>query len=287
MVIAESAIYRHCCDDPLNPRIDSGLSEDWEVALQIEGKRIIVTGASSGLGEAAVRVFVREGAAVAALDVQDEAGSRVVAASNEEGPGHAVYHHCDVRSAAAVRTSFERAVHDLGGLDALVHFAGVDVLAPAESITEDDWDFVLDVNLKGTFLSNQAAFRYLRDGGGRIVNVTSPIALLAAPGRAHYAASKGGIASLSRALAAEWGQYGINVVALSPVAHTPMTDRYRATLSRDEQARFDAASTSGPLRRKGDPEADIAPVLVFLVSDASRFITAQIIAVDGGSTPVR
>ena len=258
-----------------------------EVALRIDGKRIIVTGGSSGLGEAAVRVFVKEGATVASLDVQDEAGAGVVAVANEVGPGRAVYHHCDVRSAKAVRKSFERAVHDLGGLDALVHFAGVDILAAAESITEEDWDFVLDINLKGTFLANQAAFPYLRDGGGRIVNVTSPVALSATPGRAHYAASKGGVASLSRALASEWGQYGINVVALSPVAYTPMTDRYRATLSSDEQAGFDAALTRGPLRRKGDAEADIAPVLVFLVSDASRYITAQIIAVDGGATPVR
>jgi NAD(P)-dependent dehydrogenase (short-subunit alcohol dehydrogenase family) len=255
--------------------------------VQIEGKRVIVTGASSGLGEAAVRVFVREGAVVAALDVDDEAGATVVAAANDEGPGRAVYHHCDVRQADVVRASFDRAAHNLGGLDALVHFAGVDKLTPAESITEEEWDFVVGVNLKGTFLANQAAFSHLREFGGRIVNVTSAVAMVAAPGRAHYSASKGGIASLSRALAAEWGQYGINVVALSPVAYTPMTDRSRATLSDEQKVVFDARMTGVPLRRNGDAETDIAPVLVFLVSDASRYITAQIIAVDGGAVPVR
>jgi NAD(P)-dependent dehydrogenase (short-subunit alcohol dehydrogenase family) len=255
--------------------------------VQIAGKRIIVTGGSSGLGEAAVRVFVREGAAVAALDVQDEAGSRIVAAANAEGPGRAVYHNCDVRSADEVRTAVDRAVHDLGGLDALVNFAGIDRLSPAESITEEEWDLVVDISLKGTFLACRAAFPHLRDGGGRIVNVTSPVAMVAAPGRAHYSAAKGGVASLSRALAAEWGQFGINVVTLSPVAYTPMQDTYRASLDAEGRARFDAALVSGPLRRRGDAEADIAPVLVFLVSDASRFITAQIIAVDGGVTPVR
>ena len=255
--------------------------------MQIEGKRVIVTGGSSGLGKAAVRVLAREGALVASLDVQDEAGARVVAAANEEGPGRAFYHHCDVRRSDVVRASFESATHDLGGLDALIHFAGVDKLSAAESITEEDWDLVLDINLKGTFLTNQAAFAYLRDAGGRIVNVTSPVALVAATGRAHYAASKGGIASLSRALAAEWGRFGINVVAISPVAYTPMIDRFRATLSGDDLAAFDAQLTRGPLGRTGDPETDIAPVLVFLVSDASRFITAQIIAVDGGAVPLR
>jgi len=255
--------------------------------VQIDGRRVIVTGASSGLGEAAVRVFVREGAVVAALDVDDDVGESVVAAANAQGPGRAVYHHCDVRRADVVRASFDRAAHDLGGLDALVHFAGVDKLSAAESISEEEWDLVIDVNLKGTFLANQAAFSYLREHGGRIINVTSAVALVAAPGRAHYSASKGGIASLSRTLAAEWGRYGINVVALSPVAYTPMTDRARATLSEEQQVAFDAGMTRAPLGRTGDAERDIAPVLVFLVSDASRFITAQIIAVDGGAVPVR
>jgi NAD(P)-dependent dehydrogenase (short-subunit alcohol dehydrogenase family) len=253
----------------------------------IEGKRIIVTGGSSGLGEAAVRVFTRHGASVAALDVQDAAGEKIVAAANDEGPGRAVYHHCDVRRGELVRAAFELATADLGGLDALVHFAGVDAVAAAATMTEQEWDFVLDINLKGTFLTNQAAFPYLRDNGGRIVNVTSPAALVAAPDRCHYAASKGGVASLSRALAAEWGRDGITVVAISVVAHTAMTDRYRATLGDEERAAYDRRLTAGPLGRIGDPETDIAPALVFLVSDAARFITAQIVAVDGGATPLR
>lgn len=255
--------------------------------MVIEGKRIIVTGGSSGLGEAAVRVFTRHGALVAALDVQDAAGEKVVAAANDEGPGRAVYHHCDVRHSDLVRAAFECAAQDLGGLDALVHFAGVDAVAAAATMSEQEWDFVLDVNLKGTFLANQAAFRYLRDNGGRIVNVTSPVAFVATADRCHYAASKGGVASLSRALAAEWGRYDITVVALSVVAHTAMTDRFLATLSDNERAAYERRLKSGPLGRVGDPEADIAPALVFLVSDAARYITAQIVAVDGGATPLR
>jgi NAD(P)-dependent dehydrogenase (short-subunit alcohol dehydrogenase family) len=181
--------------------------------VQIKGKRVIVTGGSSGLGEAAVRVLVREGAAVPCMDVDDMGGARVVASANAEGPGGAVYH---VRHAAVVRSAFDHAARDLGGLDALIHFAGVDKLTPAESITEDEWDFIVDVNLKGTFLASQAAWSHMYERSGRIVNVTSAVALVAAPGRAHYSASKGGITALSRALAAEWGRYGINVVTGLP-----------------------------------------------------------------------
>jgi NAD(P)-dependent dehydrogenase (short-subunit alcohol dehydrogenase family) len=101
----------------------------------IEGKRIVVTGGASGLGEAAVRVFIREGALVASLDIQDDAGRDIVTKANDEGPGHATYHHCDVRDGENVRSAVKQAVDVLGGLD---------------------------VNLKGTFLTNQAAFRYLR-----------------------------------------------------------------------------------------------------------------------------
>jgi NAD(P)-dependent dehydrogenase (short-subunit alcohol dehydrogenase family) len=140
-----------------------------------------------------------------------------------------------------------------------VHFAGVDAVAAAATMSEQEWDFVLDVNLKGTFLANQAAFRYLRDNGGRIANVTSPVAFVATADRCHYAASKGGVASLSRALAAEWGRYGITVVALSVVAHTAMTDRFLATLSDKERAAYERRLKSGPLGRVGDPEADIVP----------------------------
>src|SRR4051812_41336854 len=115
-------------------------------------------------------------------------------------------------------------------------------------MTEEDWDFVLDVNLKGTFLVNQAVFPYLRDnGGGRIVNATSPVGFIAVPDRVNYSASKGGVTSLSRALAAEWGPHGITVVCVSPVADTPMNDRQRARLSGNDLAAYDARQRSNPL----------------------------------------
>jgi NAD(P)-dependent dehydrogenase (short-subunit alcohol dehydrogenase family) len=256
--------------------------------MQIEGKRVIVTGGSSGMGAAAVRVFVRHGALVASLDLQDEAGAQIVAAANAEGPGRATYHHCDVQHVNQVGLAFEQAVDDLDGLDALVHAAGVDREAPAESMDEEEWDLVLDVNAKSTFVVNQAAFPYLRDNGGRIINFGSGAAQILVPGRAHYAASKAAVMAWSRCIAAEWGRYGINVVSLAPVAETPMLEAMRSSLSDEDRATYEAGVVRDvPLGRVGDPEAEIAPVLVFLLSDAARFITAQVIAVDGGMVPVR
>jgi 2-hydroxycyclohexanecarboxyl-CoA dehydrogenase len=255
--------------------------------VDITGKRIIVTGSASGLGEAALRTFVRRGAIVAGLDIEAEAGRRIIDAANHEGPGVAHFTTCDVRDREGVISAIATAVALLGGLDAVVHLAGVDRVNQASEISETEWDFVLDVNLKGTFLVNQAAFPHLKENGGRLINVTSPVAFAAAPNRAHYAASKAGVAALSRALASEWGQFGINVVTISPVAYTPMTDRFRSTLDAEARARFDAGLTSGPLGRTGDPEQDIAPVLAFLVSDDARFITAQTIPIDGGVAPLR
>ena len=256
--------------------------------MQLDGKRVIVTGGAQGIGEAAVRAFVHEGATVVSLDVQDDKGAAVVASA--DGSGRATYLHCDVGRRADVEAAFERATAELGGLDALVHVAGVERSSPAQDITDADWDLILDVNLKGTFLTNQAPFPHLRDnGGGRIVNFGSGAGLDKYPGGAHYSASKGGVMSWSRSVAAEWGPHGIGVVAIVPAMWTPMYDAHRAALSPDALAAHDAMMAGLiPMGGKlGDAETDLAPMLVFLLTDAARFITAQVIAVDGGLTPTR
>ncbi|MBF6620410.1 MAG: SDR family oxidoreductase [Patulibacter sp.] len=254
---------------------------------QIEGQRIIITGGASGMGEAAARRFVREGAHVAVLDVQDDRGAAIVAAANAEGPGRAVYQRCDVRSRDGVQTAFASAVEDLGGLDAHLQCAGVDRIKPAAEMTEDEWDFVVDINLKGTFLTNQAAFPHLRENGGRVINFASSAGLIMFPGHGHYVASKAGVIAWSRSLAREWGEHGITVNSFLPFAETPMIDELREALGEDGAAGFDEHAAAVPLGRIGDPETDIVPVLLFLLSDASRYITGQIMAVDGGNVPVR
>jgi NAD(P)-dependent dehydrogenase (short-subunit alcohol dehydrogenase family) len=259
-------------------------------APELAGKRIIVTGGARGIGEAAVRAFARAGAAVVSLDVQRELGEEVVADAAREGPGTASFLHCEIQRRDAVESAFAAAVAGLGGLDALVNVAAVERSAPAEEISDADWELVIGVNLGGTFVTNQAAFPYLKaNGGGRIVNFASGAALYPYLRGAHYAASKAGVIAWTRTIAHEWGRYGITAVAVNPAMWTPMYQEHRDRLSPEALAEHDRKKLEQvPLGgRLGDPDLDMAPVLVFLVGDGSRFITAQVVSVDGGMVPLR
>jgi 2-hydroxycyclohexanecarboxyl-CoA dehydrogenase len=259
-------------------------------APELTGKRIVVTGGSRGIGEAAVRAFVRAGAAVASLDVREELGERVAREATDAGPGRARFLTCSVERRDAVEGAFAAAVEDLGGLDVLVNAAGVERAAPAEEISDADWDLIMDVNLRGTFLTNQVAFPYLKgNGGGRIVNFASGAALHPYVHGAHYSVSKAGVVSWTRTIAHEWGKYGISAVAVNPAIWTPMYEEHRARLSPGELAAHERRqATRIPLGgRLGDPDRDLAPVLVFLAGEGARFITATVVSVDGGLTPVR
>jgi NAD(P)-dependent dehydrogenase (short-subunit alcohol dehydrogenase family) len=257
---------------------------------QLAGKRMLVTGAARGIAAAGVRAFVREGAAVAALDVLDEPAREVAREASAEGPGRAFFLRCDVSKRDEVHAAVAAATAELGGLDALVHAAAIHHSAQPEELAEEQWDETIDINLKGTFLVNQAVFPYLRDGGGgRIVNFASAAGLIPHVNSAHYAAAKGGVLAWTRTIAHIWGRYGITANCVNPVMDTPMAQTSRAERSPEERAAYEQAMARQiPLGgRFGDPERDIAPLLVFLVGDGARFMTAQIIAVDGGSTPLR
>lgn len=246
--------------------------------MLLAGKRIIVTGGASGIGAAAVRAYVREGARVALLDVDTDAGARVAAESG------AAFHACDIARRADVDRTVDQAAASMGGLDALANVAGVERGAPAESIPDDEWDLVFAVNVKGTLYTNQAAFRHLQARGGRIINFGSGAALRGQRGAAHYSASKAAVMAWTRTVAQEWARYGITVNSVVPAIWTPMYDRHRARMSDAERAIHDLAMQHViPLGGKlGDPDGDMAPVMVFLASDASHFMTGQAIVVDGG-----
>jgi 2-hydroxycyclohexanecarboxyl-CoA dehydrogenase len=248
--------------------------------MQLDGLGIIVTGTANGIGAATLAAYVREGARVAALDVEDESGHAHVAALGER----ARYFHCDVSRKDEVDRVTDEAVAWLGRLDVLVHVAGIERGGPAESISADDWAKVLGVNLMGTVFTNQAAFRHLKGRGGRIVNFGSGGAVRGQVGSSHYAASKGGVHAFTRTVAQEWGGYGISVNAVAPGAWTRMYDEYLDRLGEaGREMAVNAMRHMVPLGGKlGDPAKDIAPVMVFLASAASHFMTGQLIAVDGG-----
>ena len=257
--------------------------------MDITGKRIIVTGGASGIAAAAVAAFTRAGAAVVSVDVTDTAGEAVAAAATAAGPGTATFRHCDISRRDDVTAVFADAAGILGGLDALVNVAGVELGAPAEEITDDAWNRTIAVNLTGTFITNQVAFTHLRDHGGCIVNFASGAGLYPYLNGAHYSASKGGVISWTRTIAHEWGKYGIRAVAVNPAIWTPMYEESRSRYSPDALREHDAGMLKRiPLGGKlGDPTDDMAPVLIFLVSDAARFVTGQIVSVDGGMVPLR
>ncbi|MGX1480243.1 UNVERIFIED_CONTAM: NAD(P)-dependent dehydrogenase (short-subunit alcohol dehydrogenase family) [Streptomyces canus] len=256
--------------------------------MTVQDKRIIVTGSSRGIAAAAIASFARAGARVAALGISDEPGRALAEKITSEGPGTVSYFHADVSDKSGVTTAVA-AAEELGGVDALVNVAGNEMGAPAEGISEEDWDRVFAVNAKGTFLTAQAVFPYLRENGGTIINFGSDAALIPYPNGAHYSASKGAVLSLTRTLAAEWGRHGIRVNSVDPVIWTGMYDGYRARMT-EEDSRPTTPST--PARSRWEASCvtrtpTLAPVLNFLVSDSSRFITGQIISVNGGAVQVR
>jgi NAD(P)-dependent dehydrogenase (short-subunit alcohol dehydrogenase family) len=246
--------------------------------MQLAGKRIIVTGGASGIGAGAVRAYVREGACVAILDVDAAAGQQVAAESG------ATFYACDIARRSDVDRVVDQAAAAMGGLDVLANVAGVERGTPAESIPDDEWDLIFAVNVKGTLYTNQAAFRHLQAHGGRIINFGSGAGLRGQRGSAHYSASKAAVMAWTRTVAQEWARYAITVNSVVPAIWTPMYDRHRARMSDGERTMHDMAMQHViPLGGKlGDPDHDMAPVMVFLASDASHFMTGQAIVVDGG-----
>jgi len=250
----------------------------------LHSKRIIVTGGTLGIGAAIVRAYAQQGAHVASLARSEQLGLTQAAELTAAGPGRVAFFRCDVANRAEVKAAFAAAVETMGGLDALVHNAGIEEACPAESITDELWERLFNVNAHGTLITNQEAFPYLRERGGRIVNFGSAAGVTGLPGSAAYSASKGAVMAWTRTVAREWAPYGITVNAIAPAIWTPMYDAFRGQMSAEQLDRHDAMMAGViPLGGKlGDADADLAPMLAFLVSDGSRFITGQTISIDGG-----
>lgn len=248
-------------------------------ARQLDGRKIAVTGGARGIGAAVVSAYVEQGARVVSLDL---GASEDLLAS--DGPGWSRSRHCDVADSASVKQAFAWASEQLGGLDVLVHAAGIAPNAKAEDIELDQWEQVFAVNARGTFLTNRAAYQYMQEKGGRIINFASAAGVMGQPGKAHYAASKGAVLAWTRTVAREWGAKDITVNAIAPAMWTPMYDATRASMSPEQLQQHDAFMTANiPLGgRLGEPRRDLAPMLVFLAGDGSRFITGQTLVVDGG-----
>jgi 3-oxoacyl-[acyl-carrier protein] reductase len=242
--------------------------------MPLAGRVALVTGAGSGIGEATARRFAAEGAVVVVNDVDgDRARAVATAIGKDGGKGAAV--EANVTRRDEVERMVAGIVAEHGRLDVLINNAGINRDAMSYKMTEEQWDQVLTVNLKGTFLCAQAALPRMRERGwGRVVN-TSSIGSLGNVGQANYSASKAGVIGLTKTLALEYAKYGVTVNCVAPGAvMTPML----AGVPDQIREKIPAGI---PVGRIAEPR-EIAAVHAFLASDEAAFITGQVIFVDGG-----
>ena len=241
---------------------------------------VVVTGAARGIGAGTAKRFADEGASVAVLDLAEDA-----AAATAEGLGaaRAIGVGCDVSKADSVDAAVERVVSELGKIDVLVNNAGVTRDNLLFKMSEEDWDTVMNVHLRGSFLMSRAAQKHMvAHKYGKILNLSSTSAL-GNRGQANYSAAKMGLQGFTRTLAIELGPFGINVNAIAPgFIVTDMTDDTARRVGVEPEEWRKMAAEANPVRRVGYPE-DIAATAAFLCSDEASYITGQTLYVDGGA----
>jgi NAD(P)-dependent dehydrogenase (short-subunit alcohol dehydrogenase family) len=254
--------------------------------VDLHGQSVIVTGAGNGIGQAIALAYAASGAHVVVGDVLAEDGEQTVAKITDDG-GSALFVETDVSKVDDARRLVAATVERFGGVDVLVNNAGVGgTRLPLHEIEPDDFDRVIDVNLRGTFLCSKYAIPHLLAGqAGRIVNIASTYGVIGAPLSAAYCASKAAIINLTRQMAIDYGPEGLRVNALCPGYIDTGLGRRGPTLTPAQFAAATAVRETAaglqPLGRQGSP-AEVAGVAVFLASEQASFITGAILPVDGG-----
>lgn len=244
---------------------------------RLDGKVAVVTGCSQGIGLAIARAFAAEGAM---LIISARRGDAIQDAARQVDPSGAkvIGVQADVAKRADANRTIATAAEKFGRIDILVNNAQATRQAKVEDITDEAIELTLGSGLLGTLYHMQAAFPYLKERGGSVINFGTRQGIYGEPGDGIYGAGKEGIRALSRSAAREWGQFGIRVNVINPAALSPSAAKFFEENPVRAQQYFDAIA----LRRFGDPGEDIAPIAVFLGSEEGRYLTGQTLNADGG-----
>lgn len=252
------------------------MDRDW---FDIRGKVALVTGASKGLGRAIATGLGRAGASLALcgrnMEDLEETGKTIAGLGGDSRP-----YRMDVLAPDSIRDAVEAIRKDFGGIDILVNNAGVNIRKPVTELAEEEWDLVLDTNLKGYFLVAKAVVpEMIGRRRGKVINIASIMGAVALDNLVAYASSKGGVVQMTKVMAIEWAKHNVNVNAIGPTYfETPLVAALR-----NDPDRFRFINERTPMGRWGQPE-ELEGTVIFLASRASDFITGQTIYVDGGWT---
>ena len=250
---------------------------------RFDGRVVVVTGGARGIGFGTATRFAEEGASVAIVDLDEAAASEAAGRLPLVDGAKAAGIGADVSNGDSVEAAVTRVVEELGGIHVVVNNAGITRDNLLFKMTEDDWDLVMGVHLKGAFLMTKAAQKhFVEQKYGKIVNISS-VSALGNRGQANYSAAKMGIQGFTRTLGIELGPFGINANAVAPgFIATEMTDATAARLKMDVDEFRALSAEANPVKRVGFPE-DIAAAVAFLASDEASYITGQTLYVDGGA----
>ena len=249
--------------------------------VSLEGKTAIVTGAASGIGLGVARHLAEAGAIIALLDINEKKGPKIAKDIQTQG-GRAKFYACDVSQSSHCRKTIDDVSKDFGKLDILVNSAGVISRKNIVELEEEEWDFVLKVNLKSVYLiSHYAIPPMVQGGGGSIINIGSGWGIKGGPNATAYCASKGGVVNLTRAMAIDHGKQGIRVNCVCPGdVKTPLLEEEAVQVQQDFKA-FLTEASKRPIPRVGNPD-DVANAVLFLACELSSWVTGSVLVVDGG-----
>lgn len=250
--------------------------------MRLKDKAVIITGGAGGIGSGMARAMAKEGAKVVIVDLNEEQGNAVAVELQKISPD-SMFIKADLTERERLHEIVDTVVEKYGKLDVLVNNAHASRQVNFENTTQEDMDFSFNTGFYPTFYLMQSAFPHLKESKGSIINFASGAGLEGQKTQTAYAAAKEAIRAISKVAANEWGEHGINVNIISPIAMTPGVEAW----SKEHPETFEAIVSKVPMKRWGDPEKDIGPIAVFLASEDSNYMTGQTLMADGGSIQIR